>query len=284
MPRSRDDAHALASSAPGFDDAAEAYLAGLTDLRVPVEVRLFGHNRCADDWQVGPRRLDEHVLYVTDSGQCQATWEDDRITIHPGTAMWLPPGLHHHLATSPANPLRTWHMRFVAPVLRRSAVLAPATAAVVEAVTALARAVALPTRSRAWRTRTRLALLLAAICEAETTPSGPHLDDATRHRVHDYLDRLAPDARPTAHDLARTAHMSPVWFSRCFKGSYGLSPRSWLKRRRIELAALAIAESNDSLAAIATRFGYAEYFRFSRQFREVMGCAPSRWRRRRGVR
>jgi len=40
------------------------------------------------------------------------------------------------------------------------------------------------------------------------------------------------------------------------------------------------AESTASITEVAEEFGYDGLFRFSRQFREVMGCAPRTWRQR----
>jgi AraC-like DNA-binding protein len=74
--------------------------------------------------------------------------------------------------------------------------------------------------------------------------------------------------------------LSPDWFRRVFQRSYGCSPRAWILRERIRLAAQRlIDEPAESIGAVAAGFGYKDQYLFSRQFRQVMGKSPRDWRR-----
>jgi len=85
-----------------------------------------------------------------------------------------------------------------------------------------------------------------------------------------------PAARPQPAELARALGLSPTWFARLFRRTYGCAPRAWLVRQRIGHAAERL-QSAASIGAVASEFGYADLFLFSRQFRAVLGSSPRRW-------
>jgi len=90
--------------------------------------------------------------------------------------------------------------------------------------------------------------------------------------------------RPTPADLAAELDLSPDYFARLFRRSFGRSPRAWLVEQRIRQAASAMANSTRSVSQIAIDFGYDDVFLFSRQFKQVMGIGPSAHRRHSGGR
>ncbi|MFW5829234.1 MAG: helix-turn-helix domain-containing protein [Planctomycetota bacterium] len=70
-------------------------------------------------------------------------------------------------------------------------------------------------------------------------------------------------------------------FRRAFIDATGCSPKTWAVRDRCERAAAALLEGA-SVSAVASRFGYRDASRFSRQFRLHMGAAPRAWLREQG--
>jgi AraC-like DNA-binding protein len=87
--------------------------------------------------------------------------------------------------------------------------------------------------------------------------------------------RLEPD------DLAQALGISHDYFSRVFRRTFGVAPRSWLMRERIRAAALRLSETTLSIKDVAHQFGYGDVFLFSRQFKKVMGEAPRSYVRKR---
>jgi AraC-like DNA-binding protein len=79
--------------------------------------------------------------------------------------------------------------------------------------------------------------------------------------------------------LARECGLSTSHFARAFRVSTGLAPHQWLLRRRIERAREALATSDQSLADIATRCGFADQSHFTRLFTRLVGVPPGAWRR-----
>lgn len=84
--------------------------------------------------------------------------------------------------------------------------------------------------------------------------------------------------RPTPEQLANLLEISPDYFTRCFRRTYGIAPRRWIMEERIRMAAMRLLESNLSVSQIAREFGYEDIFLFSRQFKQVTGASPAKYR------
>jgi AraC-like DNA-binding protein len=89
--------------------------------------------------------------------------------------------------------------------------------------------------------------------------------------------------RPEAGDwtlerLAREVGASRTVLVERFAALVGDSPIAYRQRWRLRQAAAALASTEDAVAAIAARAGYASEAAFSRAFRRLMGVAPTAWR------
>jgi AraC family transcriptional regulator len=82
-------------------------------------------------------------------------------------------------------------------------------------------------------------------------------------------------------ELARLAGLSASHFCRAFKCTYGISPREYVLRRRIQLAQALMLTTADSLSAIAGRCGMCDQPHFTRCFHRMVGETPYSWRRNR---
>jgi AraC-like DNA-binding protein len=74
--------------------------------------------------------------------------------------------------------------------------------------------------------------------------------------------------------------LSRSHFSRAFKHTTGLSPRSWLQQLRINRAKELLAESRLSITRLALECGFSDQSHFIRTFTTVMGISPGKWRAR----
>lgn len=117
----------------------------------------------------------------------------------------------------------------------------------------------------------------------EPTPSGhkdrsvslaPWQERKVLRHIGERLDQ------PTSNqDLAELVGLSVSHFGRCFKGSFGVSPRDYLIRSRVERAKTLMLETKTALSQIALDSGFADQSHLSRVFNVVVGSTPSRWRR-----
>jgi AraC family transcriptional regulator len=82
-------------------------------------------------------------------------------------------------------------------------------------------------------------------------------------------------------DLAASLDITVSHFCRAFKRTFGMSARTWIRQRRIELAQGLMLTTGASLSEIALSCGMSDQSHFTRSFRFVVGEAPSSWRQTR---
>lgn len=101
-------------------------------------------------------------------------------------------------------------------------------------------------------------------------------------RVSDFVEaNLASPIRIA--DLAKVTRLTTGYFSRAFKGSFGVPPHVYLVNRRMELAQHLMLTTDDALSQVALACGLSDQAHFSRMFGRVHGVSPGAWRRdRRG--
>lgn len=85
----------------------------------------------------------------------------------------------------------------------------------------------------------------------------------------------------TNKELARMANLSTSQFERRFRHAFGVTPRQYLQRTRVEKAARLLADTDQSVSQIAQACGFYDHAHFSRSFRSIMTVTPSDYRQSR---
>jgi transcriptional regulator GlxA family with amidase domain len=112
-----------------------------------------------------------------------------------------------------------------------------------------------------------------------TSAEAQQLRDLARlRRVRDRMDREY-DQPLDVEALARGVHMSAGHLSREFRLAYGESPYSYLMTRRIERAMALLRRGDLSVTEVCFAVGCASLGTFSTRFTELVGMAPSTYRR-----
>jgi AraC family transcriptional regulator len=99
-------------------------------------------------------------------------------------------------------------------------------------------------------------------------------------RVRDYIDSHIAGPILVA-DLCALIDRSEAHFSRSFKRTFGESPHAFVIRRRLELAARYMLQTDASLTDIALRCGFIDQAHLCKHFRQSTGHSPGAWRRSR---
>ena len=81
------------------------------------------------------------------------------------------------------------------------------------------------------------------------------------------------------HALAKLADLSPYYFCRAFKQSFGIPPHRYHVNRRIERAKTLLVEQGSSVTDVALEVGFSETSSFSAAFRHTTGTTPTEYRR-----
>ena len=99
------------------------------------------------------------------------------------------------------------------------------------------------------------------------------------NRVLDHIDARL-DVELDLATLAAVAHFSPFHFHRVFSAWMGETLGDYVRRRRLDRAALILAgNARRSVLEVALAVGFGSGEAFARAFRHRFGCTPSAWRR-----
>jgi AraC family transcriptional regulator len=82
--------------------------------------------------------------------------------------------------------------------------------------------------------------------------------------------------------LATACKLSPSYFSRAFRDTFGVPPHRWLLLRRIEVAKQLLVATDKPIATIATDCGFVDQSHLQRVVTQVVRVTPGMWRRSRG--
>lgn len=112
---------------------------------------------------------------------------------------------------------------------------------------------------------------------SQREPARGGLSPRVAQRVRDYIAAKI-DSRIENEALAVMAGLSVCHFGRAFKQSFGLSPRQYILRSRIERAKDLLGSSELSLSEIAIAAGFADHSHLCRCFRAWADTTPGCYR------
>lgn len=88
--------------------------------------------------------------------------------------------------------------------------------------------------------------------------------------IESHLDRPL-----NVDELAASEGISISHFSRCFRDSVGLTPHSYVMRRRLLRAQDLLLGTNMAISEVALSTGFSDQSHFSRKFHQSMGYRPA---------
>ena len=251
---------------------------------------LSGRMRPQTGWRVHEVALSTQLFYLVLDGEIRGDSAGVAFTAGTGDLMWANKGQPLEIQASPGKEPMIY--RFRLQLLEKSGEItgAPFPIHVFQAargcepwMARIVDEVAAP--GALFEARIR-GLVLCFLTELERSQASAdslsrELSRTQRRRLNAYfLEEIK--RRPSPAELAAQVELSPDYFTRCFKASYGVPPRRWMLEERLRLAGLRLIESNLTVSQVATEFGYADVFAFSRQFKTVLGYSPTDYRKRRG--
>ncbi len=252
---------------------------------IEVDPDLAAYHTVGLDWSVVSDGLEEDLVWLITAGVCLGSVGGKRLRLEPGTLLWAAPGaaLRFRLAR-PGVPITLYRVRVGVEPGARPPIPAPCvTVKPAWDLLPLMQRVVLDAAERgpdadAYR-RALLKALFAGIFRAQRRRADdkPVLSTSQRQRLMDLTAR-EPAGRWSAADLAGHLDLSADYFTRLFRATFGAPPRRWLVEQRIRNAAHRLLESPTSVSDLAAELGYPDVFLFSRQFKQVTGLSPSRYR------
>lgn len=83
-------------------------------------------------------------------------------------------------------------------------------------------------------------------------------------------------------DFARLSNRSLSSFKRDFRTTFNETPAKWLKRKRLEYAAVLLKRPEKQIAQVSLECGFEDVSHFSRSFKAMFGLSPGRFRKESG--
>jgi AraC-like DNA-binding protein len=247
---------------------------------------MAGFRSLDNTWDLGSRSLDDHLIYYICSGTGNAVVDGHSFNFRPDMFIWLTPGMEHHFwkERSDRGHMVLYHFRFqisdnsecdIDPgyIIRSSM---HDSRKLVELYYDENQFV---NSDSSQRMKSLLYLMLSnCFSNARTDKSNNPFNQAMRQKIFEFT-RENLKTRPNVKDMAVRVGLCHDYFSRIFKKSFGVSPSSWLVQERIGAVAEELEYSTRSISEIAYDYGYEDIFFFSKQFKQIKGCSPRKWRK-----
>lgn len=113
--------------------------------------------------------------------------------------------------------------------------------------------------------------------EKQNTLISPE-DDALLKRVTEFVESHLSDSEISIGDMASAAATSRSGLLRKMKSLTGVTPLEFLREARIKQACRLLKETDETVAGIAWKSGFADAKYFSRCFKSSVGCSPTEYR------
>ena len=91
------------------------------------------------------------------------------------------------------------------------------------------------------------------------------------------IDRDFTDRDLTVSNLALLCGISEVYLRRLFAQLYGMSPKEYIIKKRIEYAKMLLCSESFSVSEISVLCGYSDPCHFSREFARIVGAPPKKY-------
>jgi len=245
------------------------------------------HGRCLSGkgFFMGERAIPDHLIHLVESGSYMYQIGKENITLKAKQVLWLQPGVKHSFWQNPDEPKTSnLYIRFylgnkTPQRLKENFLYFNDDSRYYSILTDMLPIYQLEKELEIYRLRSLMANFAAnALNEPEVPPtvkSGlkSHQKKLAMGYIYDNLT-----GRFQIRDLAEKVKMNPVYFARMFKISFGATPQDWIKKERVRLGTSLLLESKYTVSEIAYQLGYEDIYFFSRQFKEVTGVSPQKWR------
>jgi AraC-like DNA-binding protein len=242
----------------------------------------------------------DHDIWIITEGEGELLTSEGWRSVHPGMAAWMTPNFFYDARQNPERPLGMIYIHF--DLLEDGALRpydAPRPREIIalqhsELVLALARRMTLLLNWAPVNEQTppatvlhANALLRSLLIELEMSAGSVHVPQRSgieqfhANKVIQCARLLyeRPNDPPTVVEMAEQCGYSPEHFGRIFRKMTGQSPKQYLIRRRMNVAAMMLIRTDKSVGEIAAELGYDDQFYFTRQFTAYQRRTPTEFRK-----
>ncbi|MHC4887663.1 MAG: helix-turn-helix transcriptional regulator [Planctomycetota bacterium] len=277
-----------------MDCSEEEWFSALANPEVELRVDRLGRARVQKSWRLVNRRVPEHYLFFI--LEEEGVLEVGGMTHHlsPGALYWAPPMMTHSLRAAAAdNPFTFYHLRFElldrgqGLAFRETGLYLPQAMGLERELSSLYDELRLHVPYSTLRFRALLTAFLVEVLRlsGRHDEGGRVLDSRQRRLLMAHMEEVLPGALD-ARAWAEVVGLSPDYFTRIFRHTYGAAPRTFIMQERMRRARELLQTTPLTVSEVARSCGYVDLFVFSRLFKRENGCSPRHYRNlaSRGVR
>ncbi|MBL8995489.1 MAG: AraC family transcriptional regulator [Spirochaetia bacterium] len=226
----------------------------------------------------------EWVMQIVTSGEARHDFGPVRRISRPGDFLLIAPGTPQSYSHRPGTVLcvLTFNLHPKKNSFKPGHVFLPKARALFPHLKALILESHRPkNRWSAARRRSTFTLLFTEMAERvhNIAAKGRGLSRAQQEIFRTHLSKSAGEI-PNPETFAKRLHLSPEYFSRLFRETYGETPRGYLARERLVRAAELLCQPKSSIENVAAQSGFESLPTFSRRFKKVFGESPKDYRSR----
>lgn len=224
---------------------------------------------------IGPVTLANHLLVLVVDGAFKVTLPDREFVLKAGQVMWLPPGIHRGMTSlDEISVTENIRIHFDCPV--------PITACQVfyasnEAIKAAKNLAAFPENESKSRFFAQFLYFVSQLDAEE--PRANRFSSSLRWRqlLAFIQDNLKLDL--SVEVLAKQVELTPDYFSRAFKETFGEPPARFVRQLRLNQATHLLSDTLLPIHEIAEECGWVDTVLFNRQFKAAFGTTPRAFRK-----
>ena len=258
---------------PGIRELTWRLLAGASDPYDEAWAN-YGNELIRDDYS---------RLYLLESGRVSLETADETFALEPGKLWLIPGGVPARYRCM--EPMRLNWVHFNVFVISEVDLLAggvpramPADTASVDRFHAMLEAMS---AHQPMAFATAIAVLGQMVAPFFSGDWDALLPDAGNlQRLRPAVDRIASQFADdcSVKALAACVHLHPVYFSRLFTRTLGVSPAAYVREVRMRRAAVRLTSTALPVKTIGAECGYPDPYHFSRAFKRHTGVSPQAYR------
>ena len=233
---------------------------------------IFGYEDCEPNHAFGPAVRQYWLIHFVTEGFGRYEIHGKSYRVGPGEIFVIPPYEETFYQADEKQPWRYTWIGFTSdeelPARLSDTVYCPNALAVFNEMKACAQM----NGGRSAFLCARLWDLFALLSEKEEGEEEKDYLDYALDCIHsEYMNDI------TMEQIARRLNLDRTYFSAVFKKKIGLSPRQYLIRHRMTVAAELMVKNRKSVSVAALSVGYPDIFSFSKMFKKHFGVSPNEY-------
>lgn len=289
LPKSNPASNARREYAP-YRTLSEETARLLTELRVQNVTAIY--YSCSRDYTMPPRVIGDDMFYYVVQGKGEVLVEDRVTKIKAGQTAHFARGVSHAASTDRRDPMHVialhYHATFFDSLTLPQLLPFPDVTQVGldgafhEMAGIACREYALQPAGWERGLEALMSRLLLFFIREHRPATGILCSTKLREvrRVLPALETMKNNLSRSIsiEELASTCHFSVPHFRRVFSRALNATPNEYLRRLRIEEAALLLRRTDETIEAVAARVGYSDPSFFAHSFKAMMKTSPGKYR------